>query len=111
MAKSIKHLNHVRQIGSLIRSNDNTHIWQFSSVGGVNRVNLVSGEDLKALDQLDQKLWTALSCPVLGMEIDKKTLKLIDKDNDNRIRVPEVLLSLIHISEPTRLGMISYAVF
>jgi len=25
------------------------------------------------LDQLDQKLWVALSCPVKGLEIDEKT--------------------------------------
>src|SRR5665648_442502 len=29
----------------------------------------------------------------------------------NEITHPEITLSLIHISEPTRLGMISYAVF
>jgi hypothetical protein len=32
-----------------------------------------------------------LSCPVHGLEIDPKTLELIDKDKDERIRVPEVL--------------------
>ena len=31
-------------------------------IGGVNRVNLETGQDLVALEQLDQKLWTALSC-------------------------------------------------
>lgn len=67
------------------------HIWNFSSVGGVKRVNLESGADLLALDQLDQKLWTALSCPVEGLEIDEKTLSLIDLDSDGRIRVPEIL--------------------
>jgi hypothetical protein len=91
MAKSVKLLNSVKQIGSLMRNGENSHIWQFSRVGGVNRVNLLSGNDLKALDQLDQKLWTALSCPVVGLEIDSKTLQLIDTDGDNRIRVPEVL--------------------
>jgi hypothetical protein len=69
----------------------NTHSWSFSSVGGVKRVNLESGKDLLALDSLDQKLWTALSCPVQGLEIDPKTLELIDTDGDGRIRVPEIL--------------------
>ena len=72
----------------------NQHIWHFSRVGGVNRVNLDSGEDLLALDQLDQKLWTALSCPVNGLEIDSKTLELIDSDNDGRIRIPEILAAV-----------------
>ncbi len=68
-----------------------THIWSFSTVGGVKRVNLESASDLKYLDQLDQKLWTALSCPVQGLEIDPKTLTLIDGNNDGQINVPDVL--------------------
>ncbi|HNW49969.1 MAG TPA: hypothetical protein PKH79_02735 [Prolixibacteraceae bacterium] len=69
----------------------NNHIWQFSRIGGMNRVSFESGEDLLHLDSLDQKLWTALSCPVKGLEIDPKTLELIDGDHDGKIRVPEVL--------------------
>jgi len=67
------------------------HIWQFSKIGGVSRVNLESGEDLLALVDLDQKLWTALSCPVYGLEIDPDTLTLVDMDKDGKIRVPEIL--------------------
>ena len=76
------------------RKNKNQHVWNFSRVGGVNRVNLESGEDLIALEHLDQKLWTALSCPVSGLEIDSKTLELIDSDNDGRIRIPEILAAV-----------------
>ena len=71
--------------------NTKNHIWNFSSVGGVKRVNFESGKDLLALDQLDQKLWTALSCPVYGLEIDHKTLELIDTDNDGQIRAGEII--------------------
>jgi hypothetical protein len=67
------------------------HIWNFSTVGGVKRVNLESGSDLLHLNQLDQKLWTALSCPAHSLEIDKQTLELIDTDKDGYIRVPEIL--------------------
>jgi len=67
------------------------HRWKFSRVGGVNRVNLESGADLLHLRDLDQKLWTALSCPVQGLEIDEATLRLLDTDNDGRVRVPEIL--------------------
>lgn len=70
------------------------HIWNFSTVGGVKRVNLDSGADLLHLDQLDQKLWTALSCPVNGLEIDARTLALIDTDRDGHIRVPEILAAV-----------------
>jgi hypothetical protein len=78
-------------------SNQN-HIWSFSSVGGVNRVNLESGKDIEALEHLDQKLWTALSCPVYGLEIDYKTLELIDEDKDGQIKVAEVLNAIKWIS-------------
>lgn len=67
------------------------HVWSFSTVGGVKRVNLESGADLLHLAELDPKLWTALSCPVNGLEIDKRTLELIDADNDGQIRVPEII--------------------
>jgi hypothetical protein len=70
------------------------HIWNFSTVGGVKRVNLESGADLKNLSQLDPKLWTALSCPVEGLEIDHKTLEIIDQDNDGKIRVPEIITAV-----------------
>ena len=78
-------------------SNQN-HIWSFSSVGGVKRVNLESGKDLEALEYLDQKLWTALSCPVYGLEIDHKSLELIDIDKDGQIKVTEVLTAIKWIS-------------
>jgi hypothetical protein len=67
------------------------HTWNFSSVGGVKRVNFKSGKDILALENLDQKLWTALSCPVYGLEIDHKTLELIDEDHDGQIKVSEIL--------------------
>lgn len=47
--------------------------------------------DFAALDELDPKLWVALACPVKGLELDEKTLALIDTDGDSRIRVPEVV--------------------
>jgi len=94
MTKQASLLNPVKKITNIIVSGDAGHIWNFSSVGGVNRVNLLSGNDIKSLDQLDQKLWTALSCPVHGMEIDSRTLALIDSDGDNRIRVPEIIAAV-----------------
>jgi hypothetical protein len=67
------------------------HTWSFVTVGGVKRVNLESGKDLVNLIYLDPKLWTALSCPVNGLEIDLKTLQFIDTDNDGQIRLAEVI--------------------
>ena len=67
------------------------HVWEFFRAGGFDQVKLESGADLMALDQLDQKLWVALSCPTRGLEFDSRTLDLIDTDQDGRIRVPEVI--------------------
>jgi len=65
--------------------------WKFSTIGGKNRVNIKSGEDIKHLGELDQKLWTVLSSPVTGLEFDEKTLKMLDSNNDGRIHVNEVV--------------------
>lgn len=70
---------------------ENKHEWQYYSLGGVTRVFIHSGEDIAHLDELDQKLWTVLSCPVEGLEMNPQTLKLIDSDNDGKIRVAEVI--------------------
>lgn len=70
------------------------HRWSFATIGGVKRVQLERGADLAHLDELDPKLWTALSCPVQGLEIDAATLRLIDTDGDGQIRVPEVLAAV-----------------
>lgn len=67
------------------------HRWRFFRSGGFDQVRIETGEDLVALGELDQKLWAALSCPTQGIEIDEKTLGLIDYDGDGRIRVPELL--------------------
>ncbi|QYM78918.1 hypothetical protein K0B96_16680 [Horticoccus luteus] len=71
------------------------HVWKFFRIGGFDQVRISTAEDLKALGQLDQKLWAALSCPVRGLEFDERTLAMIDLDGDGRIRVPE-LLAAVH---------------
>jgi hypothetical protein len=70
------------------------HRWKFFRIGGLDQVALETGADLLALGELDQKLWVALSCPVKGLELDEKTLALIDADGDGRIRVPELLAAV-----------------
>lgn len=67
------------------------HQWKFFRAGGFDQVLLETGDDLLALSQLDNKLWSALSCPVKGVEFDQRTLQLIDSDGDGHIRVPEIL--------------------
>jgi hypothetical protein len=65
--------------------------WKFSTVGGVTRVNIENGQDIAHLSELDQKLWTVLSCPVKGLEFDERTLALLDSDHDGKLRVHEVV--------------------
>lgn len=79
------------KLSNLIPFNKNSYNWSFSSVGGVMRVNIESGEDLRHLGELDQKLWTVLSCPTKGLEFCERTLTLMDQDNDGKIRVNEVV--------------------
>ena len=67
------------------------HPWKFVRLGGLDQVLIENAADLRALATLDQKLWVALSCPVKGLELDEKSLALIDRDGDGRIRVPEIL--------------------
>lgn len=70
------------------------HNWKFYRIGGLDQAALETGADLANLKHLDQKLWVALSCPVKGLELDEKTLALIDTDRDGRIRVPELLSAI-----------------
>jgi hypothetical protein len=65
--------------------------WSFFRAGGVDQVRLADGDDLAHLDELDQKLWLALSCPTRGLEFDGRTLDLIDTDHDGHIRPAEIL--------------------
>ncbi|HLK89871.1 MAG TPA: hypothetical protein VKZ18_08255 [Polyangia bacterium] len=67
------------------------HRWTFFRAGGFDQVKLSSGADLANLGALDQKLWVALACPTSGLEIDARTLSLIDTDKDGRVRAPELI--------------------
>lgn len=67
------------------------HAWSFENIGGSTRVKITTGADIANLDQLDPKMWTALSCPASGLEIDEKSLKYFDTDSDGKIRVNDVV--------------------
>jgi hypothetical protein len=70
------------------------HDWQFFRAGGFTQISLERGSDLANLRALDQKLWTALACPVDGIRFERQTLELIDTDGDGRIRAPELLAAI-----------------
>jgi len=75
------------------------HRWSFYRAGGVDQVRLDKGADIVHLDQLDQKLWVALSCPTKGLEIDARTLTLLDADGDGHVRPPEILAAASWLRE------------
>jgi hypothetical protein len=73
---------------------ENPHRWRFFRAGGFDQLRIETGDDLRHLSGLDQKLWLALSCPTKGIDFDRRTLELIDADKDGRIRAPELLAAV-----------------
>ncbi len=74
-----------------IINKDKKYKWEFSNIGGTSRVRIQTGEDLAHLSELDPKMWTVLSCPVKGLEIEEKSLAYMDSDKDGKIRVADVI--------------------
>lgn len=70
---------------------DKSYKWEFDNIGGSSRVRITSGDDIAHLNELDPKMWTVLSCPVAGLEIDEKSLSYMDTDGDGKIRVNDVV--------------------
>src|SRR5207237_10228760 len=97
-----------RCLSSSVSVDDMAEVWQacpvardlmadqfrFYRMGGLDQVALESGCDLAHLHELDQKLWVALSCPVKGLELEERTLELLDLDKDGRVRATEILAAL-----------------
>lgn len=72
-------------------SKDKKYKWEFENIGGSLRVKIASGADIAHLSELDPKMWTVLSCPVKGLEINEKSLSYIDQDADGKIRINDVV--------------------
>jgi hypothetical protein len=70
------------------------HHWTFFRAGGFDQVKLETGADLLNLDKLDQTLWVALACPTGGLEIDSRTLQMIDTDKNGRVRAGELIAAV-----------------
>ena len=65
--------------------------FNYISIGGNTRVNISTADDIRHLAELDKKIWTVLSCPTQGLEIDEQSLKYMDTNNDGAIHVDEVM--------------------
>ena len=74
-----------------IIGNNKGYKWDFQNIGGTTRVNISTGEDIAHLAELDPKMWTVLSCPVKGLDIDEKSLAYMDCDGDGKLRINDVV--------------------
>ncbi len=90
MAKSIK-------IPFLSNKSD-AYDWKFCRLGGVTRIKIENGEDIRHLPELDRKMWTVLNCPVQGLEMDARTLQILDTDRDGKIKVDEVIAASSYLT-------------
>ena len=90
--KSIQKLvkSHNNYTMAIIRKSSK-YKWNFENIGGTPRVKISTGEDIANLYQLDPKMWTVLSCPVQGLDIDEKSLAYMDNDGDGKIRISDVV--------------------
>ncbi len=75
------------------------HRWNIYRSGGVDQVAIKTGDDLVNLHLLDPKLWIALSMPTRGVDLDPRTLELLDTDKDGYVRQPEVLQAVAWLKE------------
>lgn len=80
------------------------HRWNFYRTGGVDQVRIDTGADILHLDELDQKLWVALGCPVKGLELDERTLALLDEDGDGYLRPPEICATVRWLRQVVKSG-------
>lgn len=62
----------------------------FQRMGGINQAVLATDYDWQHLDELNPKLWMAMSCPIRGLEFNLPTLEALDLDHNGRIRGQEV---------------------
>lgn len=74
-----------------ILKKDKKYKWEFVNIGGASRVRINKGEDIAHLGELDPKMWTVLSCPITGLEIEEKSLKYMDCDADGKLRVNDIV--------------------
>lgn len=74
-----------------ILTKNKNYKWEYENIGGSTRVRIETGEDIAHLSELDPKMWTVLSCPIHGLEIDEKSLAYIDSDKDGKIRVNDII--------------------
>mgnify|MGYP007069998644 CR=1 FL=1 len=75
------------------------HNYHFMQNGGLIQARISTIDDVLNLKDLDPKMWTALACPVKGLEFSEETLSILDTDKNGRVRVPEILQTIEYIKK------------
>lgn len=73
------------------------HDFRFMQNGGLIQAQISTIDDVLSLRDLDPKMWTALACPVQGLEFSEETLSVLDSDRNGRVRQPEILEAVEYI--------------
>ena len=77
----------------------NKHTYHYMQNGGLIQAKISTIDDVLNLKDLDPKMWTALACPVQGLEFSEETLKILDTDGNGRVRQPEILEAVEYIKK------------
>ncbi|HBG66045.1 MAG TPA: hypothetical protein DDW78_06185 [Treponema sp.] len=75
------------------------HSFHFMQNGGLIQAKISGIEDVLNLRDLDPKMWTALACPVQGLEFSEETLSVLDSDKNGRVRISEILEAVDYIKK------------
>ena len=83
-----------------IINKDGKYKWEFDTIGGATRVKITSGKDIAHLAELDPKMWTVLSCPVKGLEIDEKKISFSQQARDELAVLKNHIYPLLNAVQP-----------
>lgn len=79
--------------------NNNKYAYHFTQNGGLIQAQISTIDDVLNLRDLPPEMWTALACPVNGLEFSSETLSVLDKDHNGRVRIPEILAAVDFIKK------------
>ena len=82
-----------------MKNKNNQHSYHFMQNGGLIQAKISTIDDVLNLSDLDPKMWTALACPVQGLEFSEETLSVLDTDKNGRVRQPEILQAVDYIKK------------
>ena len=82
-----------------MKRNNEKYSYHFMQNGGLIQAKISTIDDVLNLRDLDPKMWTALACPVQGLEFSEETLNVLDTDKNGRVRQPEILEAVDYIKK------------